>query len=75
MSGNSLQILSIMMVYMAFENPIVGLIGVSQAFERFETGDQQRQMLQVKLVYMARQLVALALGMWNVNAMGLLPQV
>jgi hypothetical protein len=29
--------------------------------------------LQVKVVYVVMQLVALALGIWKVNAMGLLP--
>jgi hypothetical protein len=30
-------------------------------------------MLQVKLAYVAMQLVALALGIWKINGMGLLP--
>lgn len=73
MSGNSLQIFSIMMVFMAFKNPVVGLLGVNQAFERFETGSNKGKIAQVKLAYIAMQLVALALGLWKVNAMGLLP--
>ncbi len=73
MSGNSLQIFSIMMVFMAFKNPVVGLIGVGQAFERFETETNRGKMVLVKLAYVAMQLVALALGVWKVNAMGLLP--
>ncbi len=73
MSGNSLQIFSIMMVFMAFKNPIMGLMGVTQAFERFGTESNKGKMMQVKLAYVAMQLVALALGIWKVNAMGLLP--
>ncbi|KAG6366925.1 hypothetical protein INS49_001106 [Diaporthe citri] len=73
MTGNSLQIFSIMMVFMAFKNPIAGLLGTNQAFERFETETNKTKMLQVKLAYVVMQLVALAVGVWKVNAMGLLP--
>ncbi|KAI0553633.1 hypothetical protein F4679DRAFT_429813 [Xylaria curta] len=73
MSGNSLQIFSIMMVYMAFKNPIVGLVGTNQAFERFESDTNKAKILQVKLAYIVMQLVALAVGIWKVNGMGLLP--
>lgn len=73
MSGNSLQIFSIMMVFMAFKNPVVGLMATHQVFERFETDSNRARMVQVKLAYVAMQLVALALGIWKVNAMGLLP--
>jgi hypothetical protein len=73
MSGNSLQIFSIMMVFMAFKNPIMGILGTNQAFERFETETNKAKIFQVKLAYVVMQLVALALGIWKVNAMGLLP--
>ncbi|KAI5463447.1 hypothetical protein BGZ63DRAFT_353977 [Mariannaea sp. PMI_226] len=73
MSGNSLQIFSIMMVFMAFKNPLMGLMSTNQAFERFHTENNSAQMLQVKFVYVAMQLVALGVGVWKVNGMGLLP--
>ncbi|KAE8443506.1 hypothetical protein EG329_001818 [Mollisiaceae sp. DMI_Dod_QoI] len=73
MSGNSLQIFSIMMVVMAFKNPVMGLMATQQAFERFETTGTKEKLLMVKAVYVAMQLLALALGVWKVNAMGLLP--
>jgi ER membrane protein complex subunit 4 len=73
MSGNSLQIFSIMMVFMAFKNPIMGLMAVNQAFEKFETEGNKGVMIQVKIAYVAMQFVALALGIWKVNSMGLLP--
>lgn len=75
MSGNSLQIFSIMMVFMAFKNPIMGILGTQQAFERFESETNKGGIFQVKLAYIAAQLVALALGVWKVNGMGLLPYV
>jgi hypothetical protein len=75
MSGNSLQIFSIMMVFMAFKNPIMGILATNQAFERFETDTNRAKIVQVKLAYVVMQLVALALGIWKVNGMGLLPCV
>lgn len=73
MSGSSLQIFSIMMVFQAFKGPIMGLVSTNQAFERFETDTNRGSMLQVKAVYVLMQLLALALGVWKVNGMGLLP--
>lgn len=73
MSGNSLQIFSIMMVFMAFKNPLMGLMNTNQAFERFQNESNHSQMLQVKALYVAMQILALGLGIWKINAMGLLP--
>jgi uncharacterized membrane protein len=73
MSGNSLQIFSIMMVAMAFKNPVMGLVATNQSFERFESAGNKAQMLMVKAVYVGMQILALALGVWKVNGMGLLP--
>lgn len=73
MSGNSLQIFSIMMVAMAFKNPVMGLVATNQSFERFESEGNKTQMLLVKAVYVGMQILALALGIWKVNGMGLLP--
>ncbi|RAL63925.1 hypothetical protein DID88_003113 [Monilinia fructigena] len=73
MSGNSLQIFSIMMVVMAFKNPLMGLMATNQAFERFESDGTRGKLGVVKLAYVVCQVLALALGIWKVNGMGLLP--
>ncbi|EPS28852.1 ER membrane protein complex subunit 4 [Penicillium oxalicum] len=73
MSGNSLQIFSIMMVFMLFKGPIQGLINTNEAFARYETPSTRGRLVAVKLVYVLMQLLLLALGIWKVNAMGLLP--
>ncbi|KAI9842801.1 MAG: hypothetical protein M1837_006904 [Sclerophora amabilis] len=73
MSGNTLQIFSIMMVFMLFKNPVTGLLGTNQAFSRFETEGTRGRLWGVKAVYVLMQLLALALGVWKVNKMGLLP--
>ncbi|EEH38955.2 hypothetical protein PAAG_01417 [Paracoccidioides lutzii Pb01] len=73
MSGNSLQIFSIMMVFMLFKGPIQGLLNTNSAFTKFETESTKGQMWGVKVVYVLMQCVLLALGVWKVNGMGLLP--
>lgn len=73
MSGNSLQIFSIMMVFMLFKAPIQGLMNTNQVFTRFETDGTKGRLWMAKATYVLMQLVALSLGIWKVNGMGLLP--
>ncbi|KAJ5915945.1 ER membrane protein complex subunit 4 [Penicillium verhagenii] len=73
MSGNSLQIFSIMMVFMLFKGPIQGLFNTNVMFAKFETPTTRGRLFGVKAVYVLVQLGLLALGIWKVNAMGLLP--
>ena len=75
MSGNSLQIFSIMMVFMLFKGPIQGLMNTNAAFAKFDSEGTRRKLVGVKIVYVLMQLGLLALGIWKVNAMGLLPYV
>lgn len=73
MSGNSLQIFSIMMVFMLFKGPIQAIMQTNSAFTRFETDSMKSKMLGVKIVYVLMQCSLLALGIYKVNSMGLLP--
>lgn len=73
MTGNSLQIFSIMMVFMLFKAPIQALLSVQQTFARLETDGNRSQMVVVKLAFVACNFLALGLGLWKVNGMGLLP--
>lgn len=73
MSGSSLQIFSIVMVFMAFKNPIMGLLATFSAFERFETPETKGKLVMVRALYVLMQLVSLGVGVWKVNSMGLLP--
>jgi hypothetical protein len=75
MSGNGLQIFSIMMVVMAFKNPLMGLVATNSTFQRFESDGIKDQLILVKLTFVGMQILALALGVWKVNGMGLLPYV
>lgn len=73
MSGNSLQIFSIMMVFMLFKGPVQAILGMNNVFSRFETPGIKTQLLGVKAVFVAMNLLAMGLGIWKVNGMGLLP--
>lgn len=75
MSGNSLQTFSIMMVFMLFKGPITAILGISDVFTRFETDGTRQRLIGVKIVYIAMNLLAVGLGIWKVNGMGLLPYV
>ncbi|MCJ1250166.1 hypothetical protein MMC30_007392 [Trapelia coarctata] len=73
MSGNSLQIFSIMMVFMLFKNPVQALLQTQEVFRRFESEGTSNKLWGVKVVYVLMNCVALGLGVWKVNGMGLLP--
>jgi len=73
MSGNSLQIFSIMMVFMLFKNPLTALLSTNEAFRKYETDGTKKWLWGIKATYVVMNLVALALGVWKVNGMGLLP--
>lgn len=75
MSGNSLQIFSIMMVFMLFKGPILAVLGIQGTFQRLESPGIAQQMLLVKAAFVGCNMLALALGIWKVNGMGLLPYV
>jgi hypothetical protein len=75
MSGNSLQIFSIMMVMMLFKGPITAMFNINATFQRLESEGNRQQMILVKLAFVGCNLLALALGIWKVNGMGLLPYV
>lgn len=73
MTGNSLQIFSIMMVFMLFKGPIQALLGIQGTFARFESEGKRQEMWMVKAAFVGCNLLALGLGVWKVNGMGLLP--
>ena len=61
MSGNSLQIFSIMMVFMLFKNPLTGLVQTNEVFRRYETDGNKEMILAAKGCYVLMQVLALAL--------------
>jgi len=75
MTGNSLQVFSIFMVFTLFKNPLVQIFGTNSVFVPYETESTKAKLLMVKLAYIACNILTLALGIYKVNAMGLLPYV
>ncbi|EUC29323.1 hypothetical protein COCMIDRAFT_107434 [Bipolaris oryzae ATCC 44560] len=73
MTGNTLQIFSVFMVFTLFKTPVLAVLGLQRTFAPYQTPGTAGRLLGVKLVYIACNLLMLALGIWKVNAMGLLP--
>ena len=71
MSGNSLQIFSIMMLGMAFWQPLQRLMNVSGEFARYE--GSQVDVTVPKLIFVACNLAGVGLALYKSNSMGLLP--
>ncbi len=73
MTGNSLQIFSIFMVWTLFKTPVQALLGMQGNFARFESEGTKGRLWMVKLVFVVCNLLALGLGVYKVDKMGLLP--
>jgi hypothetical protein len=73
MTGNTLQIFSVFMVFTLFKTPVLAVLGLQRTFAPYETPGTSGRLLGVKLVYIACNMLMLALGIWKVNGMGLLP--
>ncbi|KAF2125207.1 hypothetical protein P153DRAFT_300702 [Dothidotthia symphoricarpi CBS 119687] len=73
MTGNTLQIFSIFMVFTLFKTPVMAVLGLQRTFAPFETPGTSGRLLGVKAVYILTNLLMLCLGIWKVNGMGLLP--
>ncbi|KAF1797841.1 hypothetical protein FB192DRAFT_1164223 [Mucor lusitanicus] len=83
MSGTSLQIFTVMVTAMLFFNPVKAIMTTQQTFSRFEsdttpstsTGKAQPKvdLTMPKLAFIGLHIVTILLGVYKVNAMGLLP--
>ena len=72
MSGSGVNIWSMMVVGMAFVNPIKAIANMDDAFRRFK-GDEGVDLTMPKLAYVACNCGMLALALWKLNTMRLLP--
>lgn len=73
MSGNGVQIFSVMITGMLFFQPIKALMGIDSVFERYESPKTRPHLMLPKLVYVILQLLTMALGLYKCFSMGLLP--
>ena len=71
MSGNSIQIFSIMMTGMALINPLKAIVATGKTFEKFEKEGVDLRL--AKLIFISLQVVSLLVALYKTHAMGLLP--
>ncbi|KAF2181378.1 hypothetical protein K469DRAFT_589735 [Zopfia rhizophila CBS 207.26] len=73
MTGNTLQIFSIFMVFTLFKTPVMAVLSLQRVFAPFETPGTSNRLIAIKVVYVLMNMLMLGLGIWKVNQMGLLP--
>ncbi|GAA6039248.1 hypothetical protein JCM8097_003226 [Rhodosporidiobolus ruineniae] len=83
MSGSGIQIFSVMSVWFLLKQAVGGIMGVEKAFQPFTVASKTKtpasdappaSFLQQKAVYVLCQFGLLAVGLWKINSMGLLPK-
>ncbi|BGP19151.1 hypothetical protein JCM10213_006503 [Rhodosporidiobolus nylandii] len=83
MSGGGIQIFSVMSVWFLLKQAVGGIMGVEKAFAPFAAASKAEapasrtppaSFLQQKAVYVLCQFGLLAVGLWKINSMGLLPK-
>lgn len=74
MTGNSLQVIPIMMTLMLLWNPLKSVITETNAsFASFSTNTNKLQIYLPKLVFVLCHLANMLIGLWKLNKMGLIP--
>merc|ERR1719320_1721542 len=73
MTGRTMTTLSIIMVGNDANEPNKALVGVNATFERFSQSPLQVSLVLPKLCFIALNLVSLGIGLWKLDALGLLP--
>ncbi|KAJ9184112.1 hypothetical protein P3X46_007884 [Hevea brasiliensis] len=71
MAGSTVHLFSIGITFSALWQPISALQGVGKVFEPYKDG--KIDLLGPKLLFIALNLGGLALGVWKLNTLGLLP--
>ncbi len=71
--ANGLQIFSLMMVAMLFKGPLQAIAATNSTFTKLETEGNKGKMILVKATFVGMQCMLLALGVWKIGQMGLLP--
>ncbi|MBA0597882.1 hypothetical protein Gorai_007666 [Gossypium raimondii] len=71
MAGSTVHLFSIGITFSALWQPISALQGVGKVFEPYK--DNKVELLGPKLLFIALNLGGLALGVWKLNTLGLLP--
>ena len=67
------EIFSLMMVAMLFKGPLQAIAATNSTFSKLETESNKGKMIFTKATYIGMQCMLLALGVWKIGQMGLLP--
>lgn len=74
MTGNSLQIIPIMMTLMLFWNPLKAIFTeTGPAFRDLSNKRNSSEIILPRIVFVLCQLANMAVGVWKLNKMGLVP--
>ncbi|CAK7903610.1 ER membrane protein complex subunit 4 [[Candida] anglica] len=74
MTGNSLQIIPIMMTFMLLLNPLRAIFSeTNSSFRNLTTPENGTDILLAKIVFVICQLGCAGVGVWKLNSMGLIP--
>ncbi|CAJ0849981.1 1370_t:CDS:2 [Entrophospora sp. SA101] len=73
MSGNGVQIFSVMITGMLLVQPIKALMNIDSVFERYESSKTKPYLIWPKLLYVFFQFLIMSLGLYKCSSMGLLP--
>ncbi|OBA23377.1 DUF1077-domain-containing protein [Metschnikowia bicuspidata var. bicuspidata NRRL YB-4993] len=74
MTGNSLQVIPIMMTLMLLWNPLKAILTeTNSVFAGFTTNTNSLQMYLPKIVFVSCQLANMMIGLWKLNKLGLIP--
>lgn len=74
MTGNSLQMIPIMMTLMLFWNPLKAIFTeTNRIFKGLETEKNGGTIFQAKAVFILCQIGCMSIGIWKLNKMGLIP--
>jgi len=71
MSGSGIQIFSILITGMLLMQPVRALVALPKAFVGYET--KRGSLLMPKLAFVCAQILVLAMGLYKLQSMGLLP--
>lgn len=61
------------MTLMLFTGPLKAIVSVNSAFQGLESEKTKQDILLAKLTYVFLQLVVVAIGVYKLNSMGLIP--
>lgn len=74
MTGNSLQLIPMMMTFTLLWNPLVAIFKeTNKGFEPYATEKNRNELILPKIVFVLCQLANMSIGLWKLDKMGIIP--